>query len=83
MDLKNYICYINLDKLGSCSSKCKHEHVNRPYVWKIMQLISGNCDPASSIANRIIKNDETEQIEIAFCDTSNSYIQIEYTLFSL
>ena len=79
MDSKNYICYINLDKVGSCpfNAKCKHEHINRPYVWKIMKLIAGNCDQKSSIANRLIKNDESEKIEKDFCDPNNKLIQIE------
>lgn len=79
MSIKNYICHINLAENGSCKydSKCKWEHVNRPYSWKIMTCLSGAPDNKSSIANRILKADECEKIEKAYSDPNNRIIQLE------
>lgn len=74
---------MNLAKVGECKywPKCKYEHINLPYVWRVFKLVSGDLkDPKNSIANRILKSDTSEIIERAFSDPSNTVINIEYLI---
>lgn len=77
---KYFICHVNLAQPGQCKyeSRCRGEHVNRGYVWKILKQISGNISsPNESIANRNLKNDECEQIEKAYSCPTTFSIQLK------